>query len=39
MNISNLIASDSILSAFDFETVYRILLRLSELGCVEFKQK
>ena len=32
MNISKLIKFDEVLSRFDFETVYRVIMRLKELG-------
>jgi hypothetical protein len=37
MNIAKLIHEDGILSVFDFESAYRILLRLKELGLLREK--
>jgi hypothetical protein len=32
LNIAKLIKEDEVLSRFDFETVYRVILRLVEIG-------
>lgn len=34
MNLSELIKNDEVLSAFDFETVYVIIVRLKNLGYI-----
>lgn len=38
MNIADFIRNDVVLSAFDFETVYRVMLRLRNLGYIKEKE-
>ena len=38
MNFTQLIKNDNVLSAYDFETVYIIMLRLANLGYIDYVQ-